>query len=168
MTRKRQWFPHIALSLFMWVLWLLLINDISPGHIVLGAVLAWAIPFFTQAFWPEEMTVQKPMVALRFVCVVLWDIVVANWVVARLILSSPAKLKPAFMVLPLDVTEDFTITILANTISMTPGTVSTDLSADRRSLLIHALHVDDIDAALAEIKQRYEAPLKEIFECSHR
>lgn len=168
MQRRRQWFPHIALSLSMWVLWLLLMNDLSGGHVVLGGILAWAIPWFTQSFWPEEMTVRKPLVSLKFVLTVLWDIVIANLTVARLILSPTGGLKPAFMVLPLDVKEDFTITMLANTISMTPGTVSTDLSADRRTLLIHSLHVDDIDAALTAIKQRYEAPLKEIFECSHR
>src|SRR5690606_38785210 len=155
-------------SLFMWLLWLLLMNDVSAGHIVLGGLLAWAIPWLTQSFWPEEMTVRKPLVSLKFVLTVLLDIVVANWSVARLILSPAGRLKPAFMVLPLDVKEDFTITLLANTISMTPGTVSTDLSADRKTLLLHALHVEDIDAALADITRRYEAPLKEIFECSHR
>jgi multicomponent K+:H+ antiporter subunit E len=69
------------------------------------------------------------------------------------------------MVLPLDVREDFTITLLASTISLTPGTVSADLSVDHRYLLIHALHVEDEAATIAQIKQRYEAPLKEIFEC---
>lgn len=167
MSRRNRWFPHKALSLFMWILWLLLINDITGGHIVLGGFLAWAIPYFTQSFWPEQLSAGRPVLALRFAGLVLWDIIVANWIVARLILSSPKHLKPAFMVLPLDLKDDFTITLLANTISLTPGTVSADLSVDRKSLLVHSLHVDDVDEALAEIKRRYEAPLKEIFECSN-
>ncbi len=165
---RRLWFPHLALSGFMWVLWLFLMNEVSAGHIALGAILAWAIPYLTQSFWPEQLTVRKPWVTLRFVAVVLWDIIIANWVVARLILTPARNLRPAFMELQLDVREDFTITLLANTISITPGTVSADLSVDRKTLLIHSLHVDDIDAALAEIKRRYEAPLKEIFECSSK
>lgn len=165
-TVTRKWLPHSALSIFMWLLWLLMVNDLSVGHMVLGAILAWLIPYLTQDFWPESMVLHKPLVAVRFVFIVLWDIVVANGVLALLILGPEKKLRPAFMVLPLDIKQDFTITMLASTISLTPGTVSADLSVDRRTLLIHALHVDDIESSIAELKQRYETPLKEIFECS--
>jgi multicomponent K+:H+ antiporter subunit E len=160
----RRWWPRPLLSAWLWVLWLLLVNNLSPGHMVLGAFWAWLIPFFTHGFWPG-VSLRKPLVAARFFCLVIWDILVANWVVARLVLGREDRLQPAFMVLPLDVREDFTITLLASTISLTPGTVSADLSVDHRYLLIHALHVEDEAATIAQIKQRYEAPLKEIFEC---
>ena len=75
------------------------------------------------------------------------------------------RLRPGFVELPLDLTDEFAITLLASTISLTPGTVSADVSEDRRTLLIHALDVDDQDAMIRQIKQRYERPLKEIFEC---
>lgn len=162
---RRLWLPHKALSVYMWGLWLLLVNDISAGHIVLGGFLAWLIPYLTQGFWPEEMVLRKPLVALRFVLMVLWDIVIANAVLALRILGPTRKLQPAFMVLPLDLEQDFAITLLASTISLTPGTVSADLSADRHALLIHVIHVDDIEQSVAQMKARYEAPLKEIFEC---
>lgn len=164
MTQTRRLFPHAALSVAMWILWLLLVNDVTGGHIVLGAILAWAIPYLTQSFWPEAMTLHKPWLALKFMAIVLWDIVIANIQVAWLILGPSKRLQPALMSIPLDVQQDFTITLLANTISLTPGTVSADLTVDRRHLIVHALNVSDIDAAVAQIKQRYEAPLKEIFE----
>jgi multicomponent K+:H+ antiporter subunit E len=161
----RRWLPHPLLSFFMVLLWLLLVNEINPGQIFLGAILAWIIPYLTQDFWPESTSLRRPAVVIKFVVVVLWDILVANVVLAVRILRPVHQLKPAFMVLPLEVEQDFTITLLASTISLTPGTVSADLSSDRRTLLIHSLHVTDIDSAIAEIKQRYETPLKEIFEC---
>lgn len=164
--RPRRLLPHPVLSLFMLVLWLLLANQISGGHLVLGAVLAWLIPFVTQSFWPQEMTLGRPWIALKFTFMVLGDIILANWVVARLILGRPKNLKPAFMKVPLDLTQDFSITVLASTISLTPGTVSADLSPDSRYLLVHTLHTEDPAETVATIKQRYEAPLKEIFECS--
>lgn len=58
------------------------------------------------------------------------------------------------------------ISLLVCVVSLTPGSVSADLSGDRRILLVHALDVPDADALVAEIKQRYEAPLKEVFPCS--
>ena len=160
---RRCW-PRPVLSWLLWVLWLLLVNTFSVGHMLLALFWAWLIPFYTHSFWPGVMSLRRPWLALKFLSVVVWDILVANWVVARLILRPADRLQPAFMLLPLDVREDFTITLLASTISLTPGTVSADLSIDRRHLLIHSLHVDDEQEAIAQIKQRYEAPLKEIFE----
>jgi multicomponent K+:H+ antiporter subunit E len=86
-------------------------------------------------------------------------------VVARLILGPMRRLRPAFITLPVDLSNNFAIVVLTNTISLTPGTVSADLSIDRRSLLIHVLDVEDEAQLIAHIKYRYERPLQEIFEC---
>ena len=64
---------------------------------------------------------------------------------------------------PLDIKHDLPITILASSVSLTPGTVSCDLSEDGRTLLIHALHIDDAQAIKADIARKFEQPLKEIF-----
>ncbi len=164
--KARRWFPHPALSLFLLLLWLLLANSVSVGQVVLGSILAWVIPWLTQGFWPESLRLRHPLVLIKFVLVVLWDILIANLILAVRILGPINKLQPAFMQVPLDIQHEFTITLFASTISLTPGTVSADLSLDRRYLLVHSLHVTDIDAAIAEMKQRYEAPFKEVFECS--
>lgn len=164
--KARRWFPHPALSLFLLLLWLLLANSVSVGQVVLASILAWVIPWLTQGFWPESLRLRHPLVLIKFVLVVLWDILIANLILAVRILGPINKLQPAFMQVPLDIQHEFTITLFASTISLTPGTVSADLSLDRRYLLVHSLHVTDIDAAIAEMKQRYEAPLKEVFECS--
>ncbi len=165
-VKARRWFPHPALSVFMLLLWLLLANSLSAGQLVLGIILAWLIPWFTQGFWPEALRIRKPLVLMKFLGVVLWDILIANLILAVRILGPMGKLQPAFMRVPLDIEQEFTITLFASTISLTPGTVSADLNMEEKYLLVHALHVTDIDAAIAEMKQRYEAPLKEVFECS--
>ena len=73
-------------------------------------------------------------------------------------------LKPGIFAYPLTVKSDFEIALLANLITLTPGTLSADLTDDRRCLLVHAFNVDDEQALVASIKERYEAPLREIFE----
>lgn len=162
---SRRLLPHPLLTPALAVVWLLLVNDFSFGHIVLGLLLGWAIPLFTLRFWPEKVTIHRPATLARFIGVVLYDIIVANLSVARLILGRPERLRPAFVVVPLALRSELAISLLANTISLTPGTVSSRLSPDRRGLLVHALDVDDTEALIASIKQRYEAPLKEVFEC---
>lgn len=164
MTLSR-WLPFPGLSLLLWAVWLLLVNEISTGQVLLGVVLAWLIPQVTRFFWPSVPRLRRVGSLMKFLLVVHWDILVANVAVARLILGPPSRLRPAFVELPLDLDDDFAITVLASTISLTPGTVSADVSADRRTLLIHALDVDDEEAMIRHIKTRYEQPLKEMFAC---
>ncbi|WP_317616383.1 Na+/H+ antiporter subunit E [Paracoccus mutanolyticus] len=100
-----------------------------------------------------------------FLGIVIGDIVRANFQVARIVLFIPrTNLRPAWVIVPLDLRRPEAITALAATITLTPGTVSCDLSRDGRSLLVHCLHAPDPDAVLSEIKTRYESRLKEIFE----
>ncbi|MGH8501638.1 MAG: Na+/H+ antiporter subunit E [Gammaproteobacteria bacterium] len=165
MTVTRRWLPHPRLSILLLVVWLLLVNSLAPGHILLGAVLGLVISRVTRAFWLQRPRISRPLLLLVFAGRVLWDIVIANLHVARIVLGSQAAISPRFTRLPLDLTDQFAITVLANTISLTPGTVTADVAADRKSLLIHSLHVVDEAALVAGIKRRYEKPLKEIFEC---
>ena len=161
----KSWLPQPLLSLCLWLVWLLLGNTLALGQALLGALLAIALPLFTVRFWPDRPRLRHPLKLVRYIAVLLWDIILANLVVARLILGPLRRLRPAFIRLPLDLCNDFAIVVLANTISLTPGTVSADLSLDRRSLLIHALDVEDVAQAIAHLKRRYERPLQEIFEC---
>ena len=160
----RRWLPHPILTPCLAGLWLLLVNSAAPGQIVLGVLLGWGIPLFTSRFWPDRVRICKPLTLLRFVGVVLWDIVIANLIVARLILGRPQALRPAFVAVPLALTSDLAISLLASTITLTPGTLSALLSADRKILLVHALDVADSAELAATIKQRYEKPLREVFE----
>jgi len=65
---------------------------------------------------------------------------------------------------PLDVRRPRSISLLAGIVTMTPGTLSAELSDDHRHLLVHGLDVDDPQALVAQIKTRYEAPIRELFE----
>lgn len=148
----------------LWVTWLLLNNSASPGHLVLATVLALSLPLFTQRFWPEYPRTIRVRPLLRLVAIVLYDIVVANLKLIPLILGPKSRLRPMFVPIPLDLTQPFPITLLASIITLTPGTVSANLSGDRRTLLVHDINVEDARAAAAHIKARYERPLLEIFE----
>ncbi|XOZ33404.1 Na+/H+ antiporter subunit E [Halomonadaceae bacterium KBTZ08] len=159
-----HWWPRPYFSLFLLVLWLLLVNSAAPGQILLGAGLAWLIPFSTQQFWPERPRLNSPGRLLVYLMRLLVDILRSNLTVARLILRDPGSLQPGFVRFPLSVTNEFAITLLASSISLTPGTVSAGLSPDRGYLLVHVLHLDDEAELIEHIRKRYETPLREILE----
>ncbi|WP_373504796.1 Na+/H+ antiporter subunit E [Aestuariivirga sp.] len=157
--------PHPLLTLLLVTVWQLLVNTITPGSLLLGLILGLTIPLITAAYWPERPRLKNPLVVIEYVLIVLWDICVANVVVARIILFRRNDgLHSAWITIPLDLRSPEAITVLAGTITMTPGTVSSDLSACGRALLVHCLDAPDPDAIRDEIKSRYERRLKEIFE----
>ena len=165
MLSRRRLLPHPVTSAVLIVVWLLLNHTLSAGHIVLGAALGVFIPLFTRRFFPEPVYLTRTGTILRFLVVVLWDIVVASFIVARLSLGPVSNLRPRFVRIPVALADDFALTALTSAISLTPGTVFAEVAADRRHILIHALDVDDETALVRTIKQRYEAPIKEIFQC---
>jgi multicomponent K+:H+ antiporter subunit E len=158
-------FPHPLLTTCIVIVWTLLNNDLAAGHLILGLILGILIPLGTSVYWPERPRVRAPLMMIEFTLVVLWDIVVSNVQVAYLILfRSNDSLRSRFITVPLDLRTPEAITVLAGTITMTPGTVSADVSADGRALLVHCLEADAPNETIAQIKHRYERRLKRIFE----
>jgi multicomponent K+:H+ antiporter subunit E len=162
---QRRWLPHPVTSGVLFVTWLLLSHSLSAGHIVLGTALGILIPLFTRRFFPEPVYLARMGTMLRFFVVVLWDILMGTIAVARLCLGPVSKLRPQFVRIPVALADDFALTALTSTISLTPGTVSAELAPDRGHILVHALDVADEAALVRTIKERYEAPIKEIFQC---
>ena len=166
MPRVSTLLPHPLLSLLLLLIWLLLNNSATPGQLLLGALLGVLIPLFTRRFWPQPpQRLARPGLLLRFAGRVLWDIIVANFAVARVVLGPRSALRPAFVQVPLDVEGDIAMTVLASVVSLTPGTLSADLDTEHRYLLVHALSVDNAESLVEQIKTRYEAPIKELFAC---
>ena len=94
------------------------------------------------------------------------DVVRSNIQVALLILGPVGRIRSTFIEVPVDLEDPLAVAVLAGIVTMTPGTLSAGLSADRRTLIIHCLHAPDPQAVVTAIKARYERPLAEIFPCS--
>jgi multicomponent K+:H+ antiporter subunit E len=159
----RRLLPHPLLSATLFTLWLVISASLAPAHVALALLLAILIPILLPP--SGAVRVARPWMALRLALVVAWDIIVANVVVARLVLGSMDRPRPAFVEVPLDIRHTDVITLLASIITIVPGSLSVDIDRARTRILVHALDVDDPAGFIAEIKQRYEQPLKEIFRC---
>lgn len=160
----RRLLPAPLLSAVLFVVWLLLNQSISLGHLALALALAIGVPWFTERLRPERPRIRNWGTVVRLGWVVLWDIVKSNVEVARRILGPESAIKPAFVWLPLAIRDPHGQIALAGIITMTPGTLSADFDESHTHLLVHAFNVDDEAALIADIKARYETPLRKIFE----
>lgn len=161
----RRLYPHPYLSLFLVLTWFLLVNQWKIGSLVMAVFLATVIPLVTAPYWPTRPKLNSLTALLSYVLLVLWDVILANITVAKIVLFMPQdKIRTNWVRVPIDLKSPEAIAMLSGTITMTPGTVTADMSACGRVLLIHSLHAPDPDAIRDDIKSRYETRLKRIFE----
>jgi multicomponent K+:H+ antiporter subunit E len=156
---------RIVAPLLLAVFWLLLVNELSLAQAALGLVLAAGTLALTSRFRAPPPPVRRAGVLVELAALFAYDLVVANLAVARAALSPAMPINPRFVRVPLDVRDPNAATLLAGLVTLTPGTVSVDLDLARRVLTVHVLLAQDEAAAVRGIKQRYEARIKEIFQC---
>ncbi|KAF1719107.1 Na+/H+ antiporter subunit E [Pseudoxanthomonas wuyuanensis] len=159
----KRLFPSPLLSATVFVFWLLMVGSVAAGQVLLALLLAIVMPLFAARLDREFARIGSLRLLPKMMLVVGWDIVISNIEVARRILGPESAITPDFIWVPLDIRNIHGIAALTSIITLTPGTVSAELSPDRRYLLVHCFNLKDADAAIAQIKRRYEAPLMEIF-----
>jgi multicomponent K+:H+ antiporter subunit E len=155
--------PYPLRSIALLLCWLALNQSLHPAHWVLGALIGLVLAPALAALTPRVTTLRRTGLALRLLAVFIGDIIIANIEVARRILGPESAIRPRFVWVPLRIANPQGIAVFASMITMTPGTLSVDVSEDRRWLLVHAFNVDDEAALVKEVQQRYERPLMEIF-----
>lgn len=161
----KRWLPSPLLSLALFVAWLLLNQSLHPATMLLAAVLAIAVPLLTQSLRPARVKMRKPLLALRLGGLVVHDLVVSAFTVARLLLTRRSRdLKASFVRVPLEMRDPHALATLAMILCLTPGTAWGEIAFDRSTLLIHVFHEEDEAAFVAMVKTRYERLLMEIFE----
>lgn len=161
----KRWLPAPALSAFLAVMWLLLAQSVAPGHLALALLLGLWVPVATRRMRPLQPRLRRPGVMLRLFAMVLVDIVRSCIAVSTIILGEPARRqRSGFMSIPLDLRDPHGLAVLSAIINSTPGTVWAEISADRQWLMIHVLDLHDEQWWRATIKDRYEKPLRAIFE----
>lgn len=161
----RRVLPSPILSAVLFALWLLMEQSVAPITLLGGAAIAIAGPLLTASLRPAPVRMRSPGVLLRLVGHVMVDALQSNFHVARLLLTRRAAAIPSdFVQVPLDLRDPNGLAVLAVIVCAVPGTAFAELAADRSVLLLHVFDASDRERLVAEIKQRYEKPLMEIFE----
>lgn len=158
---------HSSLGLIAMLLavWLLLNNTMGLAEVLLGMVVAVAVTVLFRDFRPMRPTLRRPLKLACLAVHVLLDIMQSNLAVARVIIgfAGPRTVRSAFVRIPLELRDPHGVAVLATIVTSTPGTVWAGIAKDG-ALTLHVLNVQDESALIRFIKERYERPLREIFE----
>lgn len=152
----------LLLNILLAVAWLALTADFSPVNLLFGFGAGYVLLWYSQPVLGTSRYFAKLRAAVAFVLFFLWELTRANLKVAFDILTPRHRMKPGVIAIPLDVRTDAEITLLANLITLTPGTLSLDVSTDRKVLYVHAMYIDDVESERRQIKEGLERRVLEL------
>jgi multicomponent K+:H+ antiporter subunit E len=157
--------PYPVAWLALVVMWVVLNGTLSPGHVMIGMIVAFAGVRGLAALDVPSARLRSFPKALMLVAIVLGDIVRSNIAVARVVAAPAARRgRPGFVDIPLELDNEVALVGLACIITATPGTCWAGYDPDTRMLTMHVLDLVDDEASRRAIKDRYERRLMEIFE----
>ncbi|WP_333713821.1 Na+/H+ antiporter subunit E [Yoonia sp.] len=153
------------LNLLVAVLWAALWGSFTLFQLSAGFVLGFLVLWLLQPlFGVQDKYFLRAFRVVRLMLFFVYDLAVSSIRVAYDVLTPTDYSNPKIIKMPLDVKSDIEILLVTNLISLTPGTLSLDVTPDRKTLLVHAMFADDPDAVIASLKQGTERMVKEVFE----
>ena len=154
-----QYLNNILLALA----WAALTGSFTMANFALGLLLSIAVLYLASEQVNALHNIRRLYRVASLARLFVRELVLSGWRVARLVTSRDMKLAPGIFAYPLEVDRDFEITLLANLITLTPGTLSVDVSEDRRTLFVHAIDCSDVDQAILDIERGFERKIIEAF-----
>ena len=155
------------MSAFVWnvalaAMWAFASVDLSPGNFAVGYAVGFGALWLARDLLGETTYFARIPRLVGFLAYFLWELLLANLRVAYDVVTPRHHMRPGIIALPLDARTDLEITLLANVISLTPGTLSLDVSADRRVLYIHSMYIGDVENDKRKLKQGFERRILEL------
>lgn len=155
------------MTLFGWnlvlaVVWAAVLGELSLGHLAAGFAIGFVVLGMGSRLFGSSRYFEKCLRLLEFVAYFAGQLVLSSLRVAADIMTPRHRSRPGILAVPLDVESDTEITLLANLVSLTPGSLSLDVSEDRRTLFVHVMFLDEPEAIRREIKQGFERRVLEL------
>ena len=155
----------LLLNIFLAFIWVFLTGEFTPANLGVGVVLGYVLLLaFHPVFNPHTSYFGKVWQVAYFFIYFFWQLLLANLRVAWEVITPKIYATPGIVAIPLDLKSEIEITILANLITLTPGTLTLDISTDRRTLYVHSMYVDNAESFRQSIKQGFEKRVQELFE----
>jgi multicomponent Na+:H+ antiporter subunit E len=152
------------LNVVLALVWVALLEQFTVTNFFAGFVLGYCMLWIVQPVMSSSNYFTKVRRIIGITTLFTKELILSNLRVAYSVLASPNTMAPGIVAIPLDIKSDAEITLLANMITLTPGTLSLDVSDDRRVLYVHGMHVSDLEQFRHDIKSGFETKVREVFE----
>jgi multicomponent Na+:H+ antiporter subunit E len=152
----------LLLNLILALTWAALQGELSAINVASGFVVGAAIIYIFRRMFFRPLYFRKTRLGVTLALVFIKELVKANIAVLRVVISRRPYVRSGVVAVPTELTSDLALTMLANMITLTPGTLTLDISADRHYLFVHTLNLDDPEDVKREIRMAFEVYLREL------
>ncbi|MDZ5472084.1 Na+/H+ antiporter subunit E [Bacillus sp. 31A1R] len=153
---------QILLNLFLAFVWMFLKVSYDPVTFLVGFFFGLLTIFMFRRFFHSRFYLLRVVAVLNLFFLFIKELILANISVLKVILRPKLNVTPGIFALPTELTEEWEITVLANLITLTPGTLVVDVSMDNKILYIHAMELEDAEQAILSIKNTFEKAIMEV------
>lgn len=153
----------VLVIVLLGLIWIAITGSVALVNIIFGLALGALVLFLMRDHISVPGRTRRPLRILHLAGLFVYELVLSGWRVMVIVLRRDMALKPGIIVYPLRVQSDFEIALLANLITLTPGTLTLDVTPDRRHLVIHAIDCADPDQIRADTAAGFERRIMEAF-----
>jgi multicomponent Na+:H+ antiporter subunit E len=150
------------LNLILALTWAALQGDLNVTNLVIGFLVSAAVIYVFRQMFFEPRYFTKIGLGIKLVLVFFKELIKANLSVLKVVISPRLRVRSGVIAVPTELRNDVALTLLANMITLTPGTLTLDISPDRRYLFVHTLNLDDPEDVKREIRMAFEVYLQEL------
>jgi len=152
----------LLLNILLALAWVALTGQFTGLNLLSGLVLGFLVLWLSQRPRTSSTYMRKMTQVVDFVFYFIWQLLKANIRVTYEVLTPTHHMKPGVISIPLDIDSDLEILALTSLVTLTPGTLSLDISEDRRTLYIHAMFIEDREKMQTELKEGFERRVREL------
>ncbi|MGV2940023.1 Na+/H+ antiporter subunit E [Mesobacillus sp. LC4] len=153
---------QILLNFILAFVWMFLKTSYSPASFFVGYFFGLLIIYIFRRFFTSRFYLLRVSAVLNLIYIFTLELILSNIAVLKAVLRPKLNIKPGIFAFPTELKEDWEITMLANLITLTPGTLVVDVSPDNRILYVHAMDISDADEAIQSIKNTFEKAIMEV------
>lgn len=160
-TKRASQINIYVLNAILAIAWTLITGNLTLLNLVIGFALAYVALWLPRSLWGESKYFRRGRLILRLIWVFLYELAASGFKVALMVFNPRMNFRSGILAIPLESQRDLDITLFANLISLTPGTLSIDVSDDRSTLYVHSMHIENAPAEKQDMKQAFEKNIGE-------
>jgi multicomponent Na+:H+ antiporter subunit E len=153
---------QIIINIVIAFVWMFLSETYTFKHFFIGYLIGILLLFLMRRFIPDQFYFKRFIKICFLVLLFIKELLLANWQVVKLVYKPKLNVQPGIFALPTELKTNWEITLLANLITLTPGTLSVSVSNDNNHIYIHAMDIPDVEESIQVIKETFEKAIMEV------
>jgi len=153
---------QMLLNFFLAFLWMFLKTSFTPASFLVGYFWGLVILYVFRSYFPDRFYLHRVSAVIKLFFLFIKELILSNLNVLKHVLKPKLDIKPGIFALPTELEKDWEIMLLANLITLTPGTLTVDVSDNNKILYIHAVNIDDVKESVDSIKNTFEKAIMEV------